>query len=126
MVDAGDREVVDAECQRAFRIEAERERERGADRAPVGHGNDVAACVLRRPAGDGGGDPLDHVDEALALRRGHMGRRNPVLVGEAARLGRDLVPGEPLPRAEILLVQVRASMARSGTAWPASAIASAV
>src|SRR5262249_19148653 len=46
-VDAGDRAIFDCERQRRLRIEFESQRQRGADRAAMGDGNDVAPgmCV---------------------------------------------------------------------------------
>src|SRR5438045_9346226 len=42
-VDAGDRAILDREGERGFGVEIERQRQGGADRAAMRHGDDVAS-----------------------------------------------------------------------------------
>src|SRR6516162_2613492 len=76
-VDAGDRAILDREGERGFGIEAERQRQGSADRAAMRHSDDVVPWVGLDQLMDRARDPLDHRDEALAARRGFVGRGVP-------------------------------------------------
>src|SRR6516162_4323905 len=71
--DAGDRAILDRESERGFRIEAERQRQSGADRAAMRNSNDVVSGIALDQLVDRARDPLDHREEALAARRDFMG-----------------------------------------------------
>jgi hypothetical protein len=60
VVEPRQRAVVDAEGERPLGLDAERHGERGADRAAMGDGDDVAAAMGGGEAGHGGGDAVDH------------------------------------------------------------------
>src|SRR3954454_1479756 len=106
MVDAGDRAVFHREGEAGFGFEPEREAERRADRAAMRDGDDVAPAMCIEHKEDGAGDPLHHVDKALAAGRPLLRRGVPEAVkGAAARLAQLLI-GQALPVAEALLGEV--------------------
>src|SRR5215472_10443923 len=72
-VDARDRAILDRESERCFGIEAERQRQSGADRAAMRNSDDVLPGIALDQLVDRSRDPLDHRDKALAARRGFMG-----------------------------------------------------
>src|SRR3954462_3418757 len=106
MVDASDRAVFHREGEAGFGFEPEREAQRRADRAAMRDGDDVAPAMDIEHKVNGAGDPLHHVDKALAAGRPLLRRGVPEAVkGAAARLAQLLI-GQPLPLAEILLGQI--------------------
>jgi hypothetical protein len=101
--------VAIARARSALRVQIERDRQRGADRAAVGDRDDVAPGVFAGQARDHRTDPLDHLDEALAARRRLDGRGMPEAVPLAVAALVQFVVGQPLPVAEVLLRQIRLS-----------------
>src|SRR5713226_10686643 len=74
VVDAGDRAVFHREGEAGLGFEPEREAERGADRAAMRDGDDVAAAIGLDQRMDRARDPLHHIDEAFAARDAFMRR----------------------------------------------------
>src|SRR5215471_10768779 len=105
-VDAGDRAILDREGERGFGIEAERQRQSGADRAAMRNSDDVVPRIALDQLVDRSRDPLDHRDKALAARRGFMGRGVPKTMKIAGAGFLQFLIGEALPLAEILFGEV--------------------
>src|SRR6185295_14521452 len=97
---------IDREAKNTLRIDAERDGERGPDGPAMNHRDDVAAGMLGRDARHGAADSRDHVLEALAARRPLGGGRMPEPVIDATALCLQLLIGEALPVAEMLLRQL--------------------
>src|SRR6266704_1808536 len=100
VVDPGDRAVFHREGEAGFGFETERETERGADRAAMRDGDDVAAAMRLDQRMDRPRDALHHVDKALTARRALNRRGVPEAVKCAAPRVAQLVIGEALPLAE--------------------------
>src|SRR4051794_29010514 len=107
MIDARDRAVFHRERETRFRLQPERQPERGADRAAMRHRDDVAAAIGVENAMDRARDPLHHVDEALAAGGALMRRRVPESVERTAARMAQLVIGQALPVAETLFAKLR-------------------
>src|SRR4029077_2458050 len=101
-----DRAVFHREGEAGLGVEAERETERGADRAAVRDYDDVAAAIGLDQQMDRARDPLHHIDEALAARDAFMCGRVPEAVKRAAPRVAQLLIGEALPIAEALFGEV--------------------
>src|SRR3954468_354307 len=63
MIDARDRAVFHRERETRFRLQAERQPKRGADRAAMRHRDDVAAAIGVENAMDCARDPLHDIDK---------------------------------------------------------------
>src|ERR1044071_735165 len=107
MVDARDRAVFHRERETRFRLQAERQPERGADRTAMRHRDDVAAAIGVENAMDRARDPLHDIDKALAAWGALMRRRMPEAMERAAARMAQLVIGQALPVAETLLAEIR-------------------
>src|SRR5437763_13786369 len=97
MVDAGDRAVFHREGEAGLRFEAEREAERGADRAAMRDRDDVMPAIGIEHLVDRARHALHRVEEALAARRALMRRRMPETVERAAAGMAQFLVGQPLP-----------------------------
>src|SRR5262245_35469267 len=106
VVEPGDRAIVDNEGEAGFRIQLEREGERGLDGAAVADRNDVAVGVLARQPHDGSLGALNQVAKALAARRLLVGRAEPEMMTLLAT-GEEFLAREPLPFAEMLFSEFR-------------------
>ena len=93
-------------ARHASGFEAERQAERGADRAAMRHRDDVAAAIGVEHAMDRARDPLHHIDKALAAGRALMRRGMPEAVERAAARMAQLLVGQALPVAETLLGEI--------------------
>src|SRR5262249_58411303 len=97
------RGVGDGEAERPLGVQREGMGKRGADRAAMGDDDDVAPGMALPEAIDGRADPVDHRGEAFAARRRLARRSMPEAMHAAVAPGLELVIGQPLPLAEILL-----------------------
>src|SRR5215472_18261985 len=105
-VDAGDRAILDREGERGFGIEAECQRQSGADRAAMCNSDDVLPGIALDQLVDRARDPLDHRDEALAAWWRLVRRGVPKTVEIAGARFLQFLIGEALPLAEILFGEV--------------------
>src|SRR6478735_5386128 len=77
MVDARDRAVFHREGETRLRVEAERQTERGADRASMRHRYDVAAAIVVEHGMNRPRDPLHDIDKTFTTGSALMCRRVP-------------------------------------------------
>src|SRR3569833_378679 len=80
VIEPGQRAIVDGEGEGPLRLAAERQRERGADRAAMGDRDDVAAAIEPGQPRHRLADAVDHLVEALAAGRRLVRRRQPEAV----------------------------------------------
>src|SRR5271166_1302340 len=104
MIDAGNRAILDRKGERGFGVEAERQR--GADRPAMGHGDDVTPVKCLDQPVDRPRHPLDDGEKALAARGGLMCWGMPEAMEIAGTKLMKVFVSEVLPLAEILLCEI--------------------
>ena len=106
MLEDADRQGVDPERHTLLGLKLQGDGKGGADGTAMGDGDDVAAFVFDRQAVHDVAGALDLIGEAFASRRPDPGRVGPEGFVGVGVLFAHLIPGKPLPIAEVLFAQV--------------------